>query len=68
MSGLRPVSEAPAPAEFRSPSAEAQRRYAEYLRGQTNRPIPEEYASLRKTPLEVEVTADQKTYDLTLTR
>jgi hypothetical protein len=62
------VSEAPPPAEFRRPDGDTQERYANYLRGMTNRPIPQEYGSLRTTRLEVEVTPGQKTYELKLTR
>ena len=62
------VLEGPAPADTRGPSAASQRKYAEYLAGLKNRPIPPDYGTLGKTPLSVEVTAGQKTYKLTLTR
>jgi hypothetical protein len=62
------VTEAPTPAEARGQNEEAQARFTQYMKGLKNRPIPDQYGALNKTPLEVEVKADQKTYDLKLTR
>jgi hypothetical protein len=60
------VSERPTPGEFRSQDEQTQARYAQYLAKLKNRPIPEAYGKLAKTPLVIEVTADQKTYELRL--
>ena len=49
-------------------SPQAQAKLADYLAKLKNRPIPEEYGAHSKTPLTVEVTAGQGTYDLKLTR
>jgi hypothetical protein len=46
----------------------SQARLAAYMNSLINRPIPEEYGSVVKTPLIIDVTKDQKTYDLKLTR
>jgi hypothetical protein len=62
------VTEPPTPAEFRSQDERVQARYANYLAGLKNRPIPPEYGTLARTPLVVEVKAGRKTYDLQLSR
>jgi len=56
------------PAELRGQSEEARLKLAEYYDNLKNRPIPQIYASVGKTPLRVEVTAEQKSYVLPLTR
>jgi len=61
------VGEAPTPQEFRGMDAASQGRYTQYMAGLKNRPIPDEYGSISKTPLTIEVTADKKEYKLELT-
>jgi hypothetical protein len=61
------ITEAPTPGEFRSQDPQTQARYAQYMARLKNRPIPDAYGKLA-TALVVEVKADQKTYDLDLTR
>lgn len=56
------------PKEYRGHSAEAQIKQAEYKASLKNRPIPDVYGSAGKTPLRIEVKADQTKYDLKLTR
>jgi hypothetical protein len=56
------------PAEFRGMSRESQEGYAKHLSSLRNRPIPEAYGQLLKTPLEVEVKSNQKEYTLNLSR
>jgi hypothetical protein len=56
------------PRNLRGQSEEAQLKYAEYYEQLKNRPIPLVYASVGKTPLRIEVTAQQKSYTLELTR
>ncbi|MGF1578594.1 MAG: hypothetical protein ACFCD0_04450 [Gemmataceae bacterium] len=46
----------------------AQAKLKAYRESLKNRPIPMKYASLAKTPLKVEVTADKQQYDFTLSR
>jgi hypothetical protein len=62
------VTEPPTPAEYRSQDERTQAKLAQYLAGLKNRPIPEAYATLGKTPLVVEVKPGQSVYDLQLTR
>ena len=62
------VAEPPTPAEFRGMDERTQTRLAQYMAKLKNRPIPEVYGTLGRTPLVVEVKAGQKTYDLQLTR
>ncbi len=62
------ITDAPPPAEVRGLSPKAQQAEAKYRAGLKNRPIPETYGSVLKTPLVIEVTPDKKTYTLTLTR
>lgn len=47
---------------------DAQEKFAEYYEELKNRPIPENFGSVIKTPLRIEVTGDQKSYKLELTR
>jgi hypothetical protein len=61
------ITEAPTPAEFRSQDPQTQARYAQYMAKLKNRPIPERYGKLASADV-IEVRADQKTYDLDLTR
>lgn len=56
------------PEKFRSQRGETQAELARYLGQLKNRPIPEAYAALMKTPLRVEVTAEQQEYTLKLQR
>jgi hypothetical protein len=56
------------PPELRGSSAEAQLKLAEYQEELKNRPIPEVYSSVAKTPLKIEVTAVQKEYTIYLVR
>jgi hypothetical protein len=62
------VTDPPMPREFRGQSEKAQAAATAYLQGLKNRPIPEAYATVGRTPLEVEVTTEQKSYTLNLTR
>src|SRR5262249_20609279 len=62
------VTEAPTPAELRGMDERSQTKLAQYQATLKNRPIPEVYGSLGKTPLVVEVKPGQPTYDLRLTR
>jgi hypothetical protein len=62
------VTDPPAREEFRSQSQQAQEAYQKYLRSLKNRPIPPDYGNVARTPLRVEVRADQKSYEITLTR
>jgi hypothetical protein len=56
------------PAELRVRSEETMVKLAEYQDALKNRPIPEEYGSVVKTPLKVEVTPGQKEYTIFLMR
>jgi hypothetical protein len=60
------VTDLPVPPELRA--AEAQGELAGYLRTLKNRPIPLDCGNYAKTPLRAEVKADQKMYQITLTR
>lgn len=62
------ILEGPLPAEARGQSQQAQSTFSEYMSKLKNRPIPSKYASVSQTPLEVEVSFDQKNYDLVLSR
>jgi hypothetical protein len=62
------VSERPTPGEFRAQDEQTQARYGQYLAKLKNRPIPAAYGKLGTTKLVVEVTADQKTYELKLSK
>ena len=56
------------PDDLRGVSAKAQERLAQYQSRLKNRPIPEEYAIVSRTPITVEVKQGQHTYDIHLTR
>jgi len=56
------------PSELRGHSEEAQERRAEYYDKLKNRPIPERYSSIVRTPLRIEVKSEQKIYTLLLSR
>ena len=56
------------PGDFRRADGDTQGKLAQYLASLKNRPIPDGYSSISKTPYPVEVTADKKEYELTLTR
>src|SRR5207253_3575408 len=56
------VADQAVPENLRHQDAETQRKLQQFLSKQVNRPIPEEYASVGKTPIRIEVSADQKTY------
>jgi hypothetical protein len=62
------VTDAPAPAEARGMSAEAQGAMTRYTNGLKNRPIPAIYSNLAQTPLIITVEPGQKVYNLALTR
>lgn len=62
------VIEGPMPNEMRGMSGEAQTAAANYLKGLKNRPIPEQYGTVGKTPLRIEVKPDQKEYEIKMTR
>ena len=56
------------PPELRGRSTEARLKLSEYQEELKNRPIPEAYSSMGKTPLKLEVTAAQKEYMIFLAR
>jgi hypothetical protein len=56
------------PDELRGMSEKSQRQLVEYQAKLKNRPIPEDYSNVSKSPLTVEVKPGQATYDLHLTR
>jgi hypothetical protein len=56
------------PAQFRGITEEIQLKADEYFDTLKNRPIPEVYTSIGKTPLRIEITAEQKQYTLVLNR
>src|SRR4051794_26471932 len=62
------ITEAPPPAELRGMDGESQDKLGRYLGSLKNRPIPDKFATYSKTPVRVEVKADQKVYELNLTR
>jgi hypothetical protein len=62
------VMEPPTPEEFRSQDPQVQAKRDQYQAKLKNRPIPTDYGTLSTTPLVVEVKADQKSYELRLTR
>jgi hypothetical protein len=62
------VAEAPMPAKYRGMSKEAQEGAAAHLQSQVNRPIPQKYATVGTTDLEVEVEADGGQVTLNLKR
>jgi hypothetical protein len=56
------------PDELRGLSARAQQQLADYQKKLKNRPIPQSYGVVSRTPLDIEVKKGQETYDLQLTR
>jgi hypothetical protein len=62
------ISDPPMPGEYRGMDAEAQAKQESYLAGLKNRPIPPKYGAANTTPLTVDVTADKKTYEFSLSR
>lgn len=62
------VEEGPLPEDAQGESGRAQMRMTQYLQSLENRPIPAPYGNVAQTPLQVEISADQKTYDLKLSR
>jgi hypothetical protein len=62
------VTEVPVTAEMRGMDQTSQRKLNSYLASLTNRPIPERYGSAGKTPVIIEVTKEQKSYQIKLTR
>lgn len=56
------------PKELRGMDSNSQAKLAEYIAKLSNRPLPEQYGNYGKTPLRVEVKADQKTYVLRMKR
>ena len=61
------VTDAPSPDDTRDQSVASQRAYEAFRKKLTNRPIGAAFGSVVDTPLEVEVTAEGGSYDLTLT-
>ena|SRR5579862_8673463 len=55
------------PPQLRGRSEEDQTKLAEYFENLKNRPIPEIYGSMGKTPLRIEITPEQKSYTVWLT-
>jgi hypothetical protein len=62
------VRDPPMPAELRGMDRRSQEAQAKYLQGLVNRPIPAAYAAMGSTTVKIEVKADQKTYEIKLTR
>jgi hypothetical protein len=62
------VREGPVPREARGQSEHAQEALANHVRGLKNRPIPQVYGSVGKTPLQIEVRTDRSTYPVELQR
>lgn len=62
------VTDPAIPENLRGQDAKTQAKLAEYQRKLTNRPIPPQYATVGKTPINVEVTANQKEYMIKLSR
>jgi hypothetical protein len=62
------VTEGPPPAELRRPDGDTQEKMAAHLAKLTNRPIPQEFGDLNKSPVTVEVKLEQKTYEIRLDR
>jgi len=62
------VTNPPMPRELRGQDGRSQVAASEFLAKLENRPIPEVYGAVGRTPLEVDVTAGQKSYTLNLTR
>lgn len=62
------VEEGPLPEDAQGESGRAQMRMTQYLQSLENRPLPALYGNVAQTPLQVEISADQKVYDLKLAR
>jgi hypothetical protein len=62
------VSDPPPPPEARGMSGESQAKLSQWMARLANRPIPEYYSNYSQTTLKVEVKADQKKYELKMTR
>lgn len=62
------VEEGPLPPGTSGESGEAQMKMTRYLKSLANRPIPPQYGNLAQSPLTVEVTSGETTYDLKLMR
>jgi hypothetical protein len=62
------VEEGPLPKEAQGESGRAQMAMTRFLQSLPNRPIPAAYGNAAQSPLTVEITADQATYDLKLAR
>ena len=62
------ITDPAVPEDLRGMDARSQAKQQEFLRKLVNRPIPEQYSTITKTPLKIDVTADQKTYTIKLTR
>jgi hypothetical protein len=62
------VSNASPPEKARGQSGEAQAELTRYTASLKNRPIPDQYDSVARTPLVIKVTASQAEYKLELKR
>jgi hypothetical protein len=62
------VTEAPLPEKARGMSGAAQQEMSRYYARLKNRPIPEQYANVARSPLAVTVAAGQTEYKLELRR
>ncbi len=62
------VGDPPMPEEARGQSAEAAKAAARFQASLKNRPIPEQYANVGKTPVSITVTADRREYEVKLQR
>jgi hypothetical protein len=56
------------PEDMRGMNAQAQQRLSQHLAALKNRPIPDQYSTVSRTPATVEVKQNQDTYDIYLTR
>lgn len=62
------ISEAPAPADVSAYTPESEAKLRKYYDGLPNRPIPDQFGDLVRTPLEVDIQPGKTQYELTLTR
>jgi hypothetical protein len=62
------ITEGPPPAELRRQDEQTQEKLADYMAKLTNRPIPQEFGDLNKSPVTVEVKLEQKTYEIRFDR
>lgn len=62
------VSEAPAPADVSAYTPESEAKLRKYYAELSNRPIPDQFGDLARTPLEVDIRSGQTDYELSLTR